>query len=108
MTRACAGLLLLAAAGSTACSRDCADVAVERVVPSDTTVAVGASFTARYQAGGSCSGGPAHYSDVATTWHTSAPGIVSVDSASGRVVAVAVGDAQVSPQVGPSVTIHVR
>ena len=93
----------------TGCGRDCAGVGASRLVPADTTIAVGASFTARYQDGGSCSaGGPITYQDVATTWHTTDTAVVAVDSTSGVVTGRAVGNAVVTNRYGDGMGVHVR
>ena len=86
------------------CDKNCAGVGLSRVLPGDTTIAVGQSFVIIYQDGGTCGGRitDANYHTVPTTgWYTPDTLIVRVDSVTGRVTGRAVGTAHIlNPRVG--------
>src|SRR6185295_707616 len=88
----------------------CAGVALARVSPRDTSIAVGASFVARYQQGGTCSD-ESHgtFDDVHVVWRTVDTAVVRLDSLTGRVTGRAVGDATLSiADRAFVVSVHVR
>jgi hypothetical protein len=91
---------------------DCAGVGLSRLGETERTVAVGQSFVATYEEGGSCTNNFAPVPGRAR-WSTSETTIVEVDSATGRVTGKRIGDALVVPNVqvftGPlSILVHVR
>jgi len=91
----------------------CAGLPASRVLPSDTTIAVGQRLTVRLEYGGYCVGesiADARYQPLATGWTTSDPAIVAVDSLTGVVTGMRPGDAHVTPTVsfGEVVSIHVH
>jgi hypothetical protein len=91
---------------------DCAGVGLSRLSPTEQTIAVGQSFVASYEEGGSCTNTFAPVPNRAK-WHTAETSIVEVDSITGRVTGKRVGDALVVPDqgvtTGPmSVLVHVR
>ena len=105
-------LLALAAASAIACGDKitCAGVGLVRVSPRDTTIALGASFIARYQEGGTCSD-ESHgtYHDVSVVWRTADTAVVRLDSLTGRVTGRTVGDAALSiADRAFVVSVHVR
>jgi hypothetical protein len=71
---------------------DCTDELRIHLAPRDTSVVVGASFDARVSL--STCGGSKRVSDT-FTWTSLDPGVVQVTAATGRVTAVAVGEATV-------------
>jgi hypothetical protein len=93
-------------------SGDCAGLPMSRLSPGDTTIAVGTSFTARYEEGGRCEGqtpAEAHYSPSAVTWRSLDSLVARVDSATGKVTALTMGDARItSDEVSFTLTVHVR
>jgi hypothetical protein len=105
--------ILAIALSATACG-DCAGVGLSRLAPTEKTIAVGESFIATYEEGGSCHNvftpvpGRVRWTSAETT-------IVVVDSLSGRVTGKQPGDALVVPggygyvTTGPwSILVHVR
>ena len=95
----------------TACG--CLGVGVGRFRPADTTIAAGGSFVASYEEGGICHGESitdASFQTVKVTgWYASDPRIIVVDSLTGRVTGIAVGDAKVGSQLtGFGISVHVR
>jgi hypothetical protein len=110
------GLLVAGCAGAiasmTACG-DCAGVGLSRIAVTEETIAVGASFVAAYEEGGSCSNDVWSPSPQSVRWTSAETAIVEVDSVTGRVTGKRVGDALVVPNLdvstGPrSILIHVR
>ena len=100
--------LLLAVSG---CG-DCAGVQLSRLGVTERTIAVGESFVATYEEGGSCSGSFEPVPDR-VRWSTAETTIVDVDSLTGRVTGKHVGDALVVPSFGVttgplSLLVHVR
>lgn len=93
-------LVIVFSAAITGCGETvCAGVGLARILPADTTIAVGASFIARYQEGATCSPGhvtDADYYPVPVTWRTADTLVVRVDAATGRVTGVGIGDAHVT------------
>src|SRR5262249_37240761 len=92
---------------------DCAGVGLSRLRETERTIAVGASFTAIYEEGGSCSNTFAPAPPGIVRWTTSETSIIDVDSLSGRVTGKRVGDALVGiggpVTTGPwSILVHVR
>ena len=107
------GLLLAITVSVSGCG-DCAGVGLGRLAITERTIAVGQSFVAVYEEGGSCDNVFEPRPDM-TGWTTADTAIVSVDSVSGRVTGLRVGDARVAPTAyysittGPaSVLVHVR
>ena len=93
-------------------SGDCAGVGLSRLGVTDKTIAVGQSFVAVYEEGGSCDN-VFEPRPERSRWTTADTTIVSVDSVSGRITGLRVGDARVTPTAyifrGPtSVLVHVR
>ena len=91
---------------------DCAGVGLSRLHDTERTIAVGESFVAIYEEGGSCSNAFAPVSGIAR-WSTAETTIIDVDSITGRVTGKRVGDALVSPggavTTGPwTILVHVR
>jgi hypothetical protein len=91
---------------------DCAGVGLSRLGETERTIAVGQSFVATYEEGGSCRNEFEPVPDRAH-WTTAEVSIVDVDSLTGRVTGKRVGDALVVPTVGVttgpwSVLVHVR
>ena len=91
---------------------DCAGVKLSRLGVTERTIAVGQSFVATYEEGGSCSGSFEPVPDR-VQWSTRETTVVGVDSLTGRVTGKGVGDALVVPNVGVttgplSVLVHVR
>jgi hypothetical protein len=107
-------LLLVGNLSLTGCAYEtvCAGVGLERVTPIEPTIAVGASFTARYEEGGTCTPGhvtAADYHAVPLTWRTPDTLVVAVDAVTGRVTGKAVGDARISSdERGFMLAVHVR
>ena len=104
-----AGAALLTSASS--CG-DCAGVGLSRLGETERTIAVGQSFVATYEEGGSCTNNFAPVPGRAR-WSSSEITIVDVDSVTGRITGKRIGDALVVPNVpvftGPwSVLVHVR
>ena len=91
---------------------DCAGVELFRLGMTERTIAVGQSFFATYEEGGSCSDSFEPVPDR-VHWSTAETTIVDVDSLTGRVTGRHVGDALVVPSVGVttgplSLLVHVR
>jgi hypothetical protein len=111
MTHSFTVLLLF---GLTGCGEKvCAGLPLSRITPAETTIAVGQRLTPRYQEGGYCSGDvptEADYRNVPTHWVTKDTGVVAVDSLTGTVTGRAPGDARLSPNANPfmSLLLHVR
>jgi len=110
-------VVVLAACAMLSGCGDCAGVGLSRLATTDVTIQVGASFTASYEEGGSCGGSsapdPAGWRAVATRWRSADTTVISLDSLSGQVTGLKVGDAQVAPvngvTTGPAVIqVHVR
>lgn len=88
---------------------DCAGLLVTRLGETERTIAVGQSFIATVEEGGTCNTtftpapGRARWSSSDTT-------IVVVDSTTGRVTGKRIGDANVVPHYGVSLNllVHVR
>jgi hypothetical protein len=106
---------LLVATAIAACSENhaCAGLPAARVLPHDSTIAVGQALTVRLESGGYCAGQSptaATYQPVAAHWTTLDTVIVSLDSLTGVVTGRRSGDAHVTPtvQLGGIVTVHVR
>jgi hypothetical protein len=78
------------------------------VVPADTTIAPGQSFTARMETSDPCGkGGPSEIR--ATNWAKGDTNTVRVDALSGLVTGRAIGDAALFSSVGGRpATVHVR
>jgi hypothetical protein len=92
----------------------CAGVGLARLRITEKTIAVGQSFVAVYEEGGSCDRVFEPRPGL-TRWTTTDTTIVRVDSVSGRVTGLRVGDARVTPTAyfyiseGPTnVVVHVR
>lgn len=91
---------------------DCAGVGLSRLGETERTIAVGQSFVATYEEGGSCSNNFGPVPDRAR-WTSAETTIVDVDSVTGRVTGKRIGDALVMPNqfvtTGPwSLLVHVR
>jgi hypothetical protein len=90
----------------------CAGIGLTRILPVDTTVAVGTTFVATYQEGGYCFGESITEADYGTKkvsgWMSLNPTVATVDSLTGVVTAVAVGDARISTLFGGMATVRVR
>lgn len=88
----------------TACTETtgCPAVLVTRVVPGDTTIGVGQSFTARYQTR-DCNG---RWNDQVVHWTTSDSLVIALDTLTGKVTGRSVGDAVITSVV--QVSVHVR
>jgi hypothetical protein len=102
---------VLGALGAASCGDKitCAGVGLVRVVPTDTTIGVQASFVARYQEGGTCGDlTDARYNDVPVTWRTLDSTIIVLDSVAGKVTGRAVGDAHVTTSRGLNLLVRVR
>jgi hypothetical protein len=91
---------------------DCAGVELSRLGVTERTIAVGQSFVATYEEGGSCNGS---FEPVPgrVQWSTAETTVVDVDSLTGRVTGKRVGDALVVPNIGVttgplSLLVHVR
>src|SRR3954468_8151795 len=84
----------------------CAGIGLTRILPVDTTIAVGQAFTATYQEGGYCYGEAITEADYGTKqasgWLSLNPAVASVDSVTGVVTARAAGDAKISTLSGGS------
>ena len=110
---ACAIVICVSACSSESTVPICAGVGLIRVVPTDTTIAVGGSFNALSQEGESC-GGPlteANFNGPRVNpghWSTGDTLIITVDSASGRVTGRGKGDAHVADGKGGNGVVHVR
>ena len=63
-----------------------------RIVPLDTTISPGQSFTARWETGVPCRGG---WEAISTHWATTDTDVVRLDTLSGLVTGRATGDAAV-------------
>jgi hypothetical protein len=97
---------LLASASS--CG-DCAGVGLSRLGETERTIAVGQSFVATYEEGGSCTNTFAPVLGRAR-WSSSDTTTAVVDSVTGRVTGKRIGDALVVPNTftGPlSLLVHV-
>ena len=80
-----------------------------RVIPGDTTVHSGQSFTLVLQATIPCArGNPVTI--VPSRWTTPDTGVISLDTLTGLVTARAIGDAHVFSEqtLGPPAAVHVR
>ena len=108
---------LLAFIGSlmAGCHGDCAGVGLARLGITERTIAVGESFVATYELGGSCSNFEpvADPTSIGLRWASAETAIVAVDSLTGRVTGKQIGDALVVPSqsvtTGPmSLLVHVR
>lgn len=90
----------------------CAGIGLTRILPMDTTLAAGKTFTATYQEGGYCYGQAITEADYGTRkvsgWFSLNPAVASVDSVTGVVTALTVGDAKISTFFGGLATVHVR
>jgi|KBSSwiStaDraftv2_1062776.scaffolds.fasta_scaffold227577_2 hypothetical protein len=91
---------------------DCAGVPLSRLGETERTIAVGESFVATYEEGGSCN---EHFAPVPdrARWTSAETPVVAVDSVTGRITGKQVGDALVVPNVWVttgswSVLVHVR
>ena len=101
---------LVLAAMLTGCG--CAGVALTRVSPAEQTIHVGESVTLQHETGGGCRSGN-HLTDVEvrttpTVWHTDDTLVVRLDTLTGRVTGLAVGDALILAADFSRATIHVR
>lgn len=100
----------------TGCHGDCAGVGLARLGVTERTIAVGDSFTATYELGGSCSNTFEPVADptsIGLRWASAETTVVAVDSLTGRVTGKRVGDALVVPSqsvtTGPlTLLVHVR
>ena len=90
----------------------CAGIGLSRILPTDTTIAVGKRFTATFQDGGYCYGEAITEADYTTRktsgWFSLNPSIVIVDSLTGVVTAIEAGDAKISTTAGGVAVVHVR
>ena len=91
---------------------DCAGVGLSRLGETEQTIAVGQSFVATYEEGGSCGSIFVPVPDR-TRWKSAETDVVEVDSLTGRVTGKRVGDALVVPTIGVttgaiSILVHVR
>lgn len=107
-----ASLCAVAVLELAACSGGCADVALNRVEPSEQTLLVGQSITLTYETGSACRSGDRitdtdlHQSP--TVWHTADTLVVALDTLTGRVTGRAPGDATIISGGGSSALIHVQ
>ena len=93
------------------CGRVCGGSAFGRIVPGESTIAIGQSVTLEQQVGESCGPTDEQFHVVPTTWSTADLTIVTLDSLTGRVIGRAVGDAHVSAKTVAgllTVMVHVR
>ena len=87
---------------------------LQRVTPTNATIAVGQTVTLKYQSGGYCAGETPTEADygpvVSTSWKTADTSVVFLDSLAGVVTGRAAGDAQIVAFVNPTAiaVIHVR
>ena len=113
-TRRWALVAPLALAGCKLGDKVCAGLPLQRVTPTNTTIAVGQKVTLKYQSGGYCAGETPTEADygpvISTAWRTSDTSVVFLDSLTGAVTGRAPGDAQVVAVLNPTAiaVIHVR
>jgi hypothetical protein len=109
LTVICAWTSVLLVVG---CDKNCAGLGATRILPVDTTIAVGRTFTATFQDGGYCYGEAiteARYETKKVSgWISLNPAVATVDSVTGVVTTLAAGDATISTLFGGQTTVHVR
>jgi len=105
-----AGLLALTACGD----KVCAGIGLDRVVPTNATIAVGESVTPQYQTGGYCYGTAPTDADYhnadAGRWSTTDSTVVLLDQTTGKATGRRPGTAEIWPVDFRSLvlTVHVR
>jgi len=109
-TAALGGVALLV----TLCGCECGEGTLTRLGETERTIAVGQSFIATYETGGSyCNAGSFAPAADVTHWVTRDTATIALDSLTGQITGRRIGDAHVTPTspatLGPpTLLVHVR